>query len=115
MPVWVNLIKNGGRDERLQMSALIRGVKTAICELGRLLKWVESACRASVVFFFLICVSLTSKHLLPAASVDPLPLMHPLKLNAMFDSPSPRWQRVRQTARKYLKLILRRCGFAFPR
>ena len=47
MPVWVNLIKkkqDGGKDESLQMSELIRGVKTAICELGRLLKWVETQC-----------------------------------------------------------------------
>lgn len=59
------------------MSVLIRGVKTAICELGRLLKWVESACSVSV---FLNTFFLTSKHLLPAASVDKLPLSHLLKL-----------------------------------
>lgn len=64
MPVWVNVIKkqDGGKDERLQMSVLIRGVKTAICELGRLLKWVESAGSASVFFFFLNTVFFTSKH-----------------------------------------------------
>lgn len=69
------------------MSVLIRGVKTAICELGRLLKWVESAC--SVSGSFLNTFSLTSKHLLPAASVDKLPRKH-LLANAMFNSPSHR-------------------------
>lgn len=55
MPVWVNLIKknqDGGRDESLQMSVLIRGVKAAICELGRLLKWVESACCVCESFLY---------------------------------------------------------------
>ena len=65
------------------MSVLIRGVKTAICELGRLLKWVESACSVSV---FLNTFFLTSKHLLPAASVDKLPSHASPQTNAMFDS-----------------------------
>lgn len=66
------------------MSVLIRGVKTTICELGRLLKWVESACSVSV---FLNALFLTSKHLLPAASVDKLPSYASSQTNGMFNSP----------------------------
>lgn len=75
MPVWVNLIKkkqDGGRDESLQMSVLIRGVNTAICELGRLLKWVESAFCVSSFCLKKNNVPFTSKHLIPFASVDKL-------------------------------------------
>ena len=45
--IWLKK-QDGGRDERLQMSVLIRGVKTAICELGRLIKWIESVCSVCV-------------------------------------------------------------------
>lgn len=55
------------------MSALIRGVKAAICELGRLLKWVESV-SVFLSFIYFYTFFLTSKHLLPASSVDQLSL-----------------------------------------
>lgn len=86
--IWLKK-QDGGRDESLHMSVLIRGVKTAICELGRLLKWVESACSVSV---FLNAFFLTSKHLLPAGSVDkllkPTPCLIPRR------ALKPSWQQV---------------------
>lgn len=108
MPVWVNLIKknqDGGRDESLQMSVLIRGVKAAICELGRLLKWVESACCVCESFLYQqkkkrkkrknIFPSLENTSFLPAASVDKLSLKRLLEpLPCLIRRRA--WQRVRQ-------------------
>lgn len=76
--IWLKK-QDGGRDERLQMSVLIRGVKTAICELGRLLKWVESARSASVCVFFKMRFS----------SLQNTSFLQPLLINSLSKPPLP--------------------------